>query len=215
LNLKAFSIAEAMITLLVVSIAIAASAPLISRQMKNSNISNTQIRHLQQQIDELRTQIEEGAVPAGTVAFFDLGTCPGGWTALDANYAGRFIRIAGTDTGGTNYANRSFQNQSIQSHNHGHNLSIGNVTLNNMQLVLSGGNTRYNLFNPTINYGGGGGPYAPLLTSKNTYYGGWQKASERVSITGTATGTLSGGISNAGSTETRPKNVAFLACKKD
>ncbi|MBQ2871189.1 hypothetical protein IJE86_05760 [bacterium] len=44
----AFSIAEAFITLLIVSVALGSAAPLISKSMKNSQISNFQIMQLQQ-----------------------------------------------------------------------------------------------------------------------------------------------------------------------
>jgi len=78
-KMHAFSVAEAMITLLIVSVALAASAPLISRQMKNSATNNLAVN---------------GGVPVGAIMFFE-GNCPSGWEDLSGEYAGRYIKIAG------------------------------------------------------------------------------------------------------------------------
>ena len=91
----AFSIAEAFITLLIVSVALGSAAPLISKSMKNSQISNFQIMQLQQQMQQLRTEVINNRVPAGTIAFFADDDCPPGWTQLGNAYNGRFPRFAG------------------------------------------------------------------------------------------------------------------------
>lgn len=93
LNKKAFSVAEAMVTLLITSIALAAAAPIISRNIKNSTTANinidAQIQHL---VNE--------QLPVGAVILFDGATCPKHWAPLSNKYsgaAGAFIR----NTGGT------------------------------------------------------------------------------------------------------------------
>ena len=99
---KAFSIAEALITLMIVGVAMGSAAPLISKTMKNSQVSNFQLQYLQRQIDDLRRDV----VPIGTVAFFNSSVtptsgsnpCPIGWTPLSADYNGRFPRFAGQYT---------------------------------------------------------------------------------------------------------------------
>jgi len=83
---SAFSVAEAMITLLIVSVALAASAPLISRQVKNNAAANLPIP----------------TIPSGAVMAFDLDACPPTWSPLTNRYAGTedaFIRNIGTTAG--------------------------------------------------------------------------------------------------------------------
>lgn len=79
----AFSVAEAMITLLIVSIALAAAAPLFTRKAKTDTASS----YMQ--------------IPSGMVAFFNLSTCPTGWQAANGSNGtvdlrGRFVRGSGT-----------------------------------------------------------------------------------------------------------------------
>jgi len=81
---NAFSIAEAMMTLLIVSVALAAAAPLISRQVKNSTVANIGA---------------VAGVPYGAVMYFDpdlVNACPDGWEKMPAKYEGRYFRAAGT-----------------------------------------------------------------------------------------------------------------------
>ena len=83
-NKRAFSIAEAMMTLLIFSIALAAAAPLISGQMKRSMIQNI--------------HAEQDAVPKGAIMFFDdRKTCPDGWKAVvtsSSGLSGYYPRLA-------------------------------------------------------------------------------------------------------------------------
>lgn len=76
INKKGFSVAEAMITLLIVSLALAAAAPLFTKR----NVSSQNV---------------EISIPSGMVAFFDLDVCPSGWSKLDSKYDGAFIRNTG------------------------------------------------------------------------------------------------------------------------
>ena len=80
-----FSIAEAMVTLTVVSVAMAASAPIITKATKNSNNSVD--------IDVILRQLE----PPGMVKFFHDRGCPTGWEPLTADdgssLEGYYIRL--------------------------------------------------------------------------------------------------------------------------
>lgn len=93
---KGFSIAEAMITLLIVSVMMVASAPLISRQIKNNAANDIQTLKLIKRIEELESKV--GTVPAGAVMFFDSATCPeeDGWVPVDTSWNGRFPRFSGS-----------------------------------------------------------------------------------------------------------------------
>ena len=92
-NKKAFSIAEALITLAIVGIAMGSAAPLISKTMKNSQVSNFQLQYLQRQIDELRNELSDSqSVPDGTVSFFYRTSCPPGWAAI-TGLDGHYLRI--------------------------------------------------------------------------------------------------------------------------
>ncbi|MBQ2871073.1 type II secretion system protein [bacterium] len=95
---KAFSIAEALITLAIVGIAVGSAAPLISKTMKNSQLSNFQLQYLQKQIDDLKTK----NIQSGAIMFFNNSDCPDGWSLLTANDGssldGYYIRLT-TSTG--------------------------------------------------------------------------------------------------------------------
>ncbi len=57
---RAFSIAEAMIVFLVVSIVLGMSAPMISKQIKYNNFSDAQISVLNRNFEKLKTDIDSG-----------------------------------------------------------------------------------------------------------------------------------------------------------
>lgn len=87
-----FSLAEAMIVVLIGAIALGMSAPMISRQLRNETLTNTQMQIIQRQIDELRTNRTNA--PSGAIMFFEQ-RCPDRWTDMSGEYAGRYIRIDG------------------------------------------------------------------------------------------------------------------------
>ncbi len=85
---KAFSVAEAMITLLIVSVALAAAAPMMSKRVLQS-----------------QRQTQYQPIPKGAVIFFNVAPskCPAGWERMiDENpaWAGKYFRIAGKDNVG-------------------------------------------------------------------------------------------------------------------
>ena len=112
----AFSVAEAMMALLIGSVALGAAAPMITKQIKHNNYSKVQTNIISQQLDRVTTQnntrledmetnIEEiienvenrltNAIPSGAVMYFDLTACPSGWTPLVNKYpnaSNAFIR---------------------------------------------------------------------------------------------------------------------------
>jgi microcystin-dependent protein len=162
-------------------------------------------------------------LPSGTVAYFPFGTAPTGWLAANGaaisrttysnlyaalgtaygagdgattfaipDLRGQFIRSLdsgrGVDTGRTI---GTTQAGAIQSHNHtasdsGHTHIWMGGTLNTSWAVYDGSQT--NLITYTLNQGGGPNP--------------------------TQTGYANISVGSTGGTETRPTNVALLACIK-
>lgn len=84
---KAFSVAEAMIALLLGSLALGMAAPMITKQMKHEDLAYAQYETLKRTI-----------VPSGAIMFFDRANCPDGWTPLDNKYNGRYFKVAGDYT---------------------------------------------------------------------------------------------------------------------
>lgn len=82
IKLKAFSVAEVAIALLIGSIILGMAAPMITKQMKSGNIESVQLEI-----------IKKTLIPSGAIMFFDRADCPDGWTAL--NSEGAFIRDVG------------------------------------------------------------------------------------------------------------------------
>lgn len=75
----AFSIAEAMITLLIISIIMAASAPIVSHKLKSSSFDYARLK--QEIIGELNGEI---GIPAGTIMLWGRQNqnCPQGWSQV-------------------------------------------------------------------------------------------------------------------------------------
>ena len=109
-KIPAFSVAEATITLLIGSIALGMAAPMITKQIKQNNFTDTQFsliknqnNNLNQEILELKEKIRileemDSSIPQGAIMYFDSTTCPDGWTPLSKKYSqasGSFIRNLG------------------------------------------------------------------------------------------------------------------------
>jgi len=109
-----FSVAEAMIALLIGSLILGASAPMISKQIKHNYLSDvqydvlvkkfenaetsnkTKINELLERISELEGK--EVKIDKGMIAAFALEDCPTGWEKLSDKYSnadGAFIRNIG------------------------------------------------------------------------------------------------------------------------
>ena len=93
------------------------SAPIISKQLKYQNYSDIQIRQILQRLEVLEAE----RVPRGTVAFFSdravsesaTNPCPRGWTQVPDLWNGRFFRVADVEN-----SRNGLQEQSIQDHWH-------------------------------------------------------------------------------------------------
>lgn len=78
---KAFSVAEALIVLLIFAVWLAMSTPLFTKRTKSA-------------IPDMVSN-----VPSGAVMYFDPDfrtSCPDGWSDVSSKYEGRYIRIAGS-----------------------------------------------------------------------------------------------------------------------
>ena len=64
------------------------AAPMITKQIKAQNMTDTQFRVIQQRLENTMS------IPSGAIMFFE-ERCPNNWTDLSADYAGRYIRIDG------------------------------------------------------------------------------------------------------------------------
>lgn len=91
---KAFSVAEAMIALLIGSIALGMAAPMITKQLKTQNFSDTQSRFLLERMERLEAEMN----PEGIIRFFYDRACPPGWTPITAadgrSLDGHYLRLS-------------------------------------------------------------------------------------------------------------------------
>ena len=92
--IKAFSIAEAVIALLIGSLILGSVAPMVSKQIKFNNASDAQISVLLRRIEQLENRIE----PEGSIKFFYDRPCPTGWTSIvsrsNESLDGYYLRIS-------------------------------------------------------------------------------------------------------------------------
>ena len=92
--IRAFSVAEAMIALLIGSLILGFSAPMITKQLKHNNFTSIQTQVMNKKIIEMTqkiTELEEQVNPAGIVKFFYNTDCPTGWSNI--GYEGHYIRV--------------------------------------------------------------------------------------------------------------------------
>ena len=204
---KAFSIAEAFIMLTIVSVALAAAAPMITKQIKHNNYSNVQANIISQQLDRVTTQnntrlenmentIEEitermenrltNTIPSGAVMYFDLATCPSGWTPLANKYP--------------NAANAFIRNQT------GSGRSIGNYQSSAVpDLRGQVGNFETRDDNTHT------GVFADSTVAGNWLGGGGGGNFIRVIFRASAVSS----VYNPSVNEVRPNNITLLACRKN
>jgi len=176
-----------MIALLIGTIILGFSAPIISRQLKNEAFTNTQMQILQRRIAQ--------AVPAGAVMFFNLDTCPDGWDPINNEWNGRFPRFAGehliktydTDT-------KRFKTTGLLE-----NLNVGTIQ---EDAIRNFSGTITDIHKPDSFSG---------VFSGGEAYCGWghvSGCSDRTDLTIEAQNSVPTG------TENRPKAIALLGCVK-
>ena len=93
---KAFSVAEAMIAVLIASIVLGMSAPMISRQLKRNNMNDVQFQVLNKKIQDLQAEVRanNNVFPSGFL-MMTFGSCPTtGWSDVSSDYEGRFLKIS-------------------------------------------------------------------------------------------------------------------------
>ena len=99
---------EAMIVLLIGTIALGMSAPMISKQLRNETLNSAQFQVINRKIESLEEQVRESKVPKVTVAFFCSAVtaqsasnpCPKGWTSIK-DLGGHYLRIASFNSSGS------------------------------------------------------------------------------------------------------------------
>ncbi len=223
---KAFSVAEATIALLIGSVALGMAAPMITKQIKTQNMTDTQFRvmnnrnqALLERINELEERIEElenvenNGVPAGTIAFFEATTCPDGWSVVNAKYNGRFPRFAGNydicDKDGENPDGTCKSAVSSSVVNNAVNLMSGDAIRNISASILRCSGARCQLFGE---YAGVDGAFSATRTTSGAfpaadhddyYYDLIHKLTFNASLVVPT------------SIENRPKSITLLGCKKN
>jgi hypothetical protein len=156
----------------------------------------------------------ENGVPTGTIVAFAgaAANVPVGWTLCDGralntvngsqnlinligsnapDLRGMFLRGTGTSAvnGQAGPSLRATQQDSFESHNHGHNLTTG-----------SSGDHAHTYWDRSINEGGSDGDYANGDGTAEKDEG------RNTSTNGAHTHTINGGVLNTGDAETRPVN---------
>ena len=199
---KAFSLAEAMIVLLIVTIALGMSAPMISKQLKNETMNNVQFQVLNKKYEELKKVKSD--IPSGAVMYFDLDDCPAGWTILTKFYpqaAGSFLRNLGEEAlaGEEPRKKGSYQGSALPDIKL--LLRVDGSTQNSYSVRYDeeyGSNDIGGAMGVTT--GGTDEPMYDMLSAvKNNRAGDLIKSD----------------IYNKDVNEVRPNNIAFLACRKN
>ena len=188
---KAFSVAEAMIALLIGTIVLGFSAPMISKQMKHNNFNAIQYEMLSKKIEKLNNEIntlknQNIKLESGMVVAFNDTTCPTGWTKLTELFTdseGVFIR---------NIGGQALSKGEIQED------AAPNITGTFGSLRTGGYFTSSGVFS--------------AKESKNSYNGLDQVDGTIVEFNAK---NASSSYGRDNTIEIRPKNIAFLYCVKD
>ena len=183
--------------LLIGTIALGMSAPMISIQLKNETMNNVQFQVLNKKYEELKKVKSD--IPSGAVMYFDLDDCPDGWDELSKKYPNSknaFIR----NIDGTNRA-------------------LGSLELNAAPEIEGefDGNVNEKLHLNELN--GNTGVKGSFYYTEKYAYGAngddaW--ASGFIGFKASKSSISYGRKDDAGNpaTEVRPDNIALLACRK-
>lgn len=187
----AFSIAEAMIALLIGSLILGFTAPVISKQIKYNNMSDVQMQVFNKKIEQLRAN--QSNIPSGAVMAFNRTSCPDTWTPLTtiiANTEGAFIRNIGGNAG----AKGIIQEDAAPN--------IQGTWVSSADSLNSGNENRWTgaMFHRNLSVRVSNGP------------GDHDAAHYQVFFDASRSSTVYG-RNNA--TEIRPRNIALLYCVKD
>ena len=165
-----------MIVILIATIALGMSAPMISRQLKNETLSNTQMQILQRQIDQLREQIreqsqeEQTAVESGAIVFFRRTSCPEGWSVVK-NMGGHYLRIAQVNDAEEIVETKNI-GDTIEAMVHKHKHVSPYLSFNNSAMSDTHRYGPYKPYNADIGGSGGDGVYPAKPSSTHKLSGG-------------------------------------------
>lgn len=128
----AFSLVEAFVALLIASIVLGVSAPLVSKTIKHDNLNDHQITVINKKIERIERELD--TIPAGMIAFFN-GDCPtAGWTRVDNSWNGRYIKISGDynvcDINGENSASGICNASVVSTPNYASGVMLGDTIRN-------------------------------------------------------------------------------------
>ena len=198
--IKAFSVAEAMIALLIGSLILGYSAPMITGQIKHNNMSDVQAQVLNRKIEELRST--QANIPSGAVMYFDLASCPVDWSPLSTIYpnaANAFIR---NQSGSGRALGDWQQNAAPNIEGKVENFVGGSY-------FAQGGTQNWN----KLKMSGAFRNEYVVGAQFHAYYQGGYLDKMNIYFDASENGTTAYGRDD--STEVRPDNIVLLACRKN